>query len=139
MDNIDKFIGIPFVFGTSSFKSCDCIGLCRLFYKEHGWSDTFWDNGEKITEDALACASTWKRLYRYCRKNMDKRAYGELSFGDFVVFCIAGDLHTGIYLSYGNLLSMQVPTIEGKSFSTIYHRDWWKPFFKYGFHRRDNT
>lgn len=137
MEDISKFIGIDYNLNHSSFKECDCVGLCRLFYKEHGWKDTFWDGGEAITEDNYSKLPTWRRLYKYCLTHMDKVEYENLSFGDFVIFKIDGDLHTGIYLEYGKLLSMQIPTIHGESISTIYHRNWWTPFYKYSFRRRD--
>lgn len=137
MENVNKYIGIPHYFGESSFYKCDCIGLCRLFYREHGWKDTF-DDDKPVTEEHFSDVGVWRRLYKYCLTHMDKVEYDELDFGDFVIFQIDGDLHTGIYLSYGDLLSMQVPTVYGKSTSTIYHREWWTPFYKHSFRRRDS-
>ena len=137
MESLNRYVGIPHYFGESSFQKCDCIGLCRLFYREHGWKDTFWDNGKDITKGNFSSMSTWNRLYRYCLKNMIQISYDKLSFGDFVIFKIDGDLHTGIYVGYGNLLSMQIPTVYGESESTIYHRKWWTRFFKYAFRRKD--
>lgn len=137
MVDVNRFIGVPYVFGESSFNGCDCVGLCRLFYREHGWKDNFWDNGEPITEENFALPPTWHRLYKYCLTHMNRVKYDDLTYGDFVIFQIAGDLHTGVYLEYGRLLSMQIPTIEGKSISTIYHRDWWTPFYKCSFRRRE--
>lgn len=131
-----KYIGIPHYFGESSFEKCDCIGLCRLFYREHGWKDDFWDNGKPITEENFASPSTWRRLYSYCLTHMERIFYDELEYGDFVIFRIDGDIHTGIYLGYGKLLCMQVPTVYGESTSTIYHRQWWTPFFKAAFRRK---
>lgn len=137
MENINKYIGIPHYFGESSFDKCDCIGLCRLFYREHGWKDTF-DDGKPVTKEHFSDVGVWRRLYKYCLTKMDRVEYDELDFGDFVIFQIEGDLHTGIYLGYGDLLSMQVPTVYGETISTIYHRAWWTPFYKYSFRRRDN-
>lgn len=37
--DINKFVGIPHYFGESSFDKCDCLGLCRLFYREHGYKE----------------------------------------------------------------------------------------------------
>lgn len=137
MENINKYIGIPHYFGESSFNKCDCIGLCRLFYREHGWKDTF-DDGKPVKKEHFSDVGVWRRLYKYCLTKMDRVEYDELDFGDFVIFQIEGDLHTGIYLGYGDLLSMQVPTVYGETISTVYHRSWWTPFFKYSFRRRDN-
>ncbi|EEX70027.1 NlpC/P60 family protein [Mitsuokella multacida] len=134
MENVNKYIGIPHYFGESSFKKCDCIGLCRLFYRNHGWSHPI-EDGKPVDKDHFSEPSVWRRLYKYCLLNMTQVFYDELSFGDFVIFKIDGDLHTGIYLGYGDLLSMQVPTVYGASTSTIYHRAWWTPFFKYAFRK----
>lgn len=137
MKHIDKYIGIPHYFGESSHEKCDCIGLCRLFYREHGWENPLWDNGGPVTEENFSKLSTWKRLYKYCLTRMDRVKYDDLQYGDFVIFNIGGDIHTGIYVEYGKLLAMQVPTVYGKSTSTVYHRDWWTPFYKCSFRRRD--
>lgn len=50
MEDINKYVGIPHYFNQDSFDGCDCIGLCRLFYKEHGWKQDFKD-GKPITKD----------------------------------------------------------------------------------------
>ena len=133
--NIDKYVGIPHYFGESSFAKCDCIGLCRLFYREHGWMHIE-DGGEEPNQDNFSDLKYWRRLYAFCVNNMNKVDYDNLQYGDFVIFKVEGDLHTGIYLEYGKLLSMQIPTVYGKTTSTVYHRRWWTPFFKYAFRRR---
>lgn len=133
MENIDKYIGIVHRFNGDTFDGCDCIGLCRLFYREHGWSPKF-DDGKPVTHDWEKKDSL--RLVRYLQKNFTMtRDVGELQFGDILLFDIAGDSHLGIYLQYGDILAMQVPVDEGKTTSTIYHRHYWKPGFKAGFRR----
>ena len=131
--DINKFVGIPHYFGESSFDKCDCLGLCRLFYREHGYKEHI-EDGKPIIEGKSFGA--WRRLYTYLLKNMDRVTYENLRYGDLVVFGIEGEVHLGIYLSYGKLLAMQIPVKFGKTTSTIYHRDWWSRYFKYAFRRK---
>lgn len=133
MEDISKFIGIPWRFGGDSFSGCDCVGLVRLFYREHSWSNDFTD-GKPVTE--YHSFGVWRRLYSYCAKHMQKVDFSDLKYGDFVIFAIDGDIHTGVYIGYGKLLAMQVPTVEDFSKSTIYHKSWWKPYFRYAFRRK---
>ena len=121
--DINKFVGIPHYFGESSFGKCDCLGLCRLFYREHGYKER-------------KSFGAWRRLYTYLLTHMDRVSHETLQYGDLVVFQIEGEVHLGIYLSYGKLLTMQIPVKFGKTTSTIYHRDWWSRYFKYAFRRR---
>lgn len=129
----NRFVGIPHYFGESSFDKCDCLGLCRLFYREHGYGEHINDN-EPIIEGKSF--SAWRRLYSYLLTHMDKVSHETLQYGDLIIFEIEGEVHLGVYLSYGKLLAMQVPVQFGKTTSTIYHRDWWKRYFKYAFRRR---
>lgn len=134
MEDINKFIGIPHYFGQDTFQGCDCLGLCRLFYKEHNWKQTF-DDGKPITKD-------WQkhnglmRLLKYFRKNFTPTTnIDDLHFGDIVLFKIAGDYHFGIYLEYGKVLGMEVPVKYGESISSIFHKRFWIKGFVYGFQR----
>ena len=133
MENIDKYIGILHKFNGRDYDGCDCLGLCSLFYKEHGWEQTF-DDGRLITKN-------WEkrepfRLARYLNGHFTRENnYEKLQFGDIILFDVLGDSHLGIYLEYGKVLAMQVPTIEGKTSSTIYHRDFWQKGFKAGYKR----
>jgi cell wall-associated NlpC family hydrolase len=134
MENINKYIGIKHKFNGDTFDGADCIGLCRLFYREHGWPETFTD-GRIIEHD-------WEskeplRLLLYLRKYFDEnKDISKLRFGDIVLFNIGGDSHLGIYLEYGKVLAMQAPVQEGKTTSTIYPRSLWQHSFKAGFRRR---
>lgn len=128
------FVGIPYIFYGDDFKGTNCLGLCRLFYKEHGWPENFLD-GKPITKDWQERDRT--RLIRYLRDKFDEtKDVQSLEYGDLILFEINGDYHMGIVLDYGDVLSMQVPCIEGQASSTIYHRRWWTPFFRRGFKRR---
>lgn len=134
MENINEYIGIVHKFNGQNFGGCDCLGLCRLFYREHKWNPS-WDDGKPITRD-------WEkkdplRLARYLNRHFDMtRNPDKLSFGDILLFNVCGDAHLGIYLEYGDILAMQVPCVEGETTSTIYHRHYWEQGFKAGFRRR---
>ena len=131
--SVGRFVGIPHYFGESSFSKCDCIGLCRLFYKESGYGESI-DDGKPVVDGKSF--GTWRRLYTYLVKNMDRVQYDDLQYSDLVIFEINGDVHLGIYLGYGKLLAMQVPVKYGVTTSTIYHRDAWSRCFKYAFRVR---
>lgn len=135
MENIDKYIGIPYKFnGRTRESGCDCLGLCYLFYKEHGWITL--DDGKPITKD-------WRekdpnRLARWFGKHFKvTRDPDELEFGDILLFDVFGDTHLAIYLEYGRVLALQLPTREWSK-STIYHKDSWLHGFKAGFKRCQN-
>ncbi len=136
MEDISKFIGITHGYGGADFDKCDCFGLVQLFYKEHGWPQKF-DDGQPYPEEyEYAQPKFWRRLYEYMLRNFTQVGYDELSFGDVVVFEINRCIHLGIYLEYGKLLAMEVPTVDGETTSTIYHRNMWTKCFKYGFRRK---
>lgn len=134
MEDVGQYIGIPHYFNQSTFEGCDCLGLCRLFYSQHKWEQTF-DDGKPITKD-------WQkkdgaiRLFRYFKKHFKETTdINELTFGDIVVFKVNGDYHFGIFLEYGKVLAMEVPVVYGKSTSSIFHKRFWLAGFVYGFKR----
>ena len=131
---INKFVGIKHKFNGRDFEGADCIGLCQLFYREHGYKQT-WDDGAPIPSD-------WQkykyRLLLYLEKNF--KATGDpslLKYGDILLFDIDGDYHLGIYLEYGRILAMQVPCLEGVSQSTIYPKSIWLPLFVRGYKKEE--
>ncbi len=135
MLNDNDYIGIPYKRLCDTHEQADCFGLVKLYYREHGWDTNFSDNKPVTYEQTQA--SQMIRVLRYLRKNFDEtKNPDELEYGDIMLFMIDGDGHLGIMLDYGDILSAQVPSIEGKAFSTVYHRGWWTPFFKRGFKRR---
>jgi len=127
-ENINKYVGIPHRFMQSSFDGCDCLGLIKLFYREHGNPLEFDDGGFEITRDNYATLPVWRRLFRYLHKTCDKiENDGDIQFGDIIVFRINDCEHLAIAIdSYGRVLAMQVPEEEGKTTSMIYHRSLWK-------------
>lgn len=135
----DKYIGIKHITNGDSFDGCDCLGLIRLFYREHGWSEDFWDNGEPVTVETIHDKDNWTRLFRYLNKNMKRVINPEnLEYGDVVVFDVDGDLHLGIYIQDGLVLAMSVPVAEGKTKSVLYHRRMWSHAYKRGYRRCSN-
>lgn len=130
-----RFIGIPYKRLCDTFEHTDCLGLVRLFYKEHGWKEKFYDDKPILHEQTPG--SQIKRVIKYLRTNFDETNNpNELSYGDVMIFMINGDGHLGVMLDYGDILSTQIPSIEDKSYTTVYHRAWWTPFFRHGFKRK---
>lgn len=135
MDNINKFIGIPYKFNGDTADGCDCLGLVRYFYREHGWIDI--DDGLPIDENWMKNATS--RIRRFFPKHFDIAWKPEdMKYGAVVIFKINSELHFGIYLGYGKMLSTQLTTESyDTSRSTIYHRQWWTPWFQVAFNRRE--
>ena len=135
---LNNYVGIPYEFAGSSHDSADCIGLVRLFYKEHNWKPDIYDGPFYHNW----YVKTPFRMIRFFIKNMNKiKKSKELQFGDVVLFIINGESHCGIYLGYGKLLttfphSKQWNTSEMPESSFISHRDFWEKGFKIGFRRR---
>lgn len=133
MEDVSKYVGIVHQFNGDTFENCDCIGLCRLFYKEHGWEQDFTD-GKPVEPD-------WQkkdpyRLARYLNSHFTKtRNIEDLKFGDVILFNVYDDFHLGLYLGYGKMLTMQVPVQYGVTMSTIYRRNMWERFFVRGYLR----
>lgn len=137
MIDTEDYIGIPHVFLGESHEGCDCMGLVRLYFKEHGWPENFWDDGEAITKDNYNTSPVWRRLLKYLQGNFDEtKSIDELKEGSVVLFIIDGDYHLGIYAGDNYMLAMEVPVRYGKSRSMLYHKRYWKVFFKRGFNRR---
>lgn len=134
MENLSKYIGIVHRFGMADFDSCDCAGLCTLFYKEE--FGFIIDDGKPIgTYDEYQ--SHHSRMLRYLLKTMDKvQSVDNLEYGDIIVTKVYGEHHVAVYLEYGRVLTMQIPCVEGSTRSCIYKENQWKPYFVMGFRRR---
>ena len=102
MDNINKFIGIPYKFNGDTADGCDCLGLVRYFYREHGWIDI--DDGLPIDENWMKNATS--RIRRFFPKHFDIAWKPEdMKYGAVVIFKINSEMHFGVYVGYGKLLS----------------------------------
>jgi cell wall-associated NlpC family hydrolase len=130
--DLDKFIGIRHHFGRHGFDGADCIGLCRLFYEQHGYKESLDDKVPIGTYEDYQ--RTPLRILRYLLKNFDK--VHNPHFGDIIVSKVCNELHLGIYIDYGKVLAMSVPCIEGVTTSTIYREEYWKPSLIQAFRRR---
>lgn len=102
--NLEKFIGIPYEFLGTDYTGVDCIGLCQLFYFEHGIDLEFRDGREIL--------KTWYlnepyRLARWLITNFDRvKNRNELEYGDIILFEINGEGHTGIYIGNAKVLTI---------------------------------
>ena len=48
--DLKKFVGLPYKFLGIDYHGVDCIGLCQLFYQEHG-IDLEWRDGRPIASE----------------------------------------------------------------------------------------
>jgi cell wall-associated NlpC family hydrolase len=136
MENVNKYIGIPYRFNGDTADGCDCLGLVRYFYREHGWIDV--DDGLPINKEDWMNSAV-RRIKNFFPKNFDVAWKPEdMKYGAVVLFKINSELHFGVYLGYGRLLSTQLTTESyDNSRSTIYKREWWTPWFKVAFNRKE--
>lgn len=132
MVNLGKFIGIPHYYGRHGFDGADCAGLCRLFYEKHGYKETL-DDGLPIGT-AEDYKKTPLRMLRYLLKNLDR--VDEPQYGDIIVTKMFGELHVGIYTEYNRVIAMEIPVVIGKTRSTMYREEFWKPHHIATFRRR---
>ena len=101
---LDKFIGIPYKFLGIDYTGVDCIGLCQLFYFEHGIELEFRDGREILKEWYL---TEPYRLARWLVTNFNRvKNRDELEYGDIILFEINGEGHTGIYIGDGKVLTI---------------------------------
>lgn len=140
MEDIHKYIGIPFKFARYDFNGCDCIGLIRLWFQDHQWKPEIYD-GKPFSR-------TWYkrepyRMIRWFMRHFNLiRNINDLKFGDIVYFHINGEGHCGIYLNYGKLLTtfphcQQWDNSNLPDQSMIIHRFVWGKIFRAGFRRKD--
>ena len=105
-NDVNKYIGIPYLFAGHSFDGADCIGLARLFYHEHHYLPELYDG--EFEKD------WWKkdknRMVRWLVKNMTKVDIENVEYGDFMYFNINGEGHCGIYVGNGKMLSTFPPS-----------------------------
>jgi hypothetical protein len=134
--NLNKFIGIPHYFGKSSYEQCDCAGLAKLFYAEHGYNENLDDNIPIGTSEDYK--KTPLRMLRYLIKHLDRvDSIEALCYGDIVVTKVFNELHLGIYLEYQRVLAMEIPVVIGTTKSCIYKGPQWIPHFVRGFRRKE--
>lgn len=134
MSDLDKYIGIKHEYGESTWDSCDCAGLCTLFYKEiFGYVI----DDHKPIGTAESSKHNPLRMSRWLLKNMVRiNDFKELQYGDIVLTKVMQEHHVGIYLEYNKILTQEIPVIYGSTKSTIYRGQQWLPFFVCGFRRR---
>lgn len=140
MEDISKYIGIPYEFNGESITGADCAGLALLFYKDHKWKPDSYDK----PKDNTWFKSTPLVMERFLLRNFNKvRKVSDLSFGDLVWVRINGEGHLLIYLQYGKVLTTFPPTMPQwnsevlPSKSMVIHRDTWEHGFLCGFRRKE--
>ena len=134
MKDIGKYVGIIHEYGESTWFSCDCAGICTLFYKENfGY---IIDDGKPMGT-AETSKSNPLRMLRWLLKNMVRITDAkDLTYGDIVLTKVMQEHHVGIYLEYNKVLTQEIPVIYGSTKSTIYRGQQWLPYFVCGFRRR---
>lgn len=138
MENINKYIGIPYEFAGSSFNGLDCVGLLRLFFKEHHWKPDIYDG---VFQKDWYKTTPLRMIKFFCRNFSKIRNVDDLMFGDIVYFHINGEGHCAIYLEYGKILTTfpdKCKQWDGTylpSRTMIVHRNIWEQGFKGGFRR----
>ena len=140
MEDISKFIGIPWGFNESSWEACDCSGLARLFLREMGYGDY---NFDKPAEKEWYLKEPFK-AERYLLKNFTKDRHKEnLKFADLILCKVGGESHILVYLGYGKVLSTwptsakQWNGISLPNESMVLRRDTWEQGFICGFRSKN--
>lgn len=133
--NTSRYIGIPWKFNGSDVSGADCIGLVRLFYKDHSWKEDFQD-GKTVEKDWYTKDPS--RMMRYLAKNFNKTEnINELEYGDLIILRIREESHIGIYLGYGKILHTFPPPNELVTTASYIERmKHLQQYFRAGFKRR---
>lgn len=140
MEDISKYIGIPYEFNGDTTDGADCAGLVMLFYRNHNWKPTHY---EKPTEREWYKTQPFK-MERFLLRNYNKVTKDNLSFGDIILCKINGESHALIYLWYGKVLTTFPPSMPQwnseklPSKSMVLHREMWDSGFISGFHRKED-
>ena len=136
--DLDKYVGIEYKFDVTDDSKCvNCLTLIRRFYKDNNFSETF-DDGKKLPHTAIEEYKT--RLLLYLIKNFDKKySIDKLEYGDIVLLKTNNDINIGTYVGNGKVLTIEIPTVQGKSKSTIYEKHIWEPLVKAVFKRKNKS
>ena len=140
MEDISKYIGIPYEFNGDTSDGADCAGLVMMFYRDHKWKPTTYEK----PKDHDWFVKTPFKMERFLLKNYKKvKSISDLSFGDIIWTRIGGEGHVLIYLEYGKVLTTFPPTGPQwnsevlPSKSMVVHRNVWEHGFICGFRRKE--
>lgn len=102
--DLSKFVGLPYKFLGTDYDGVDCIGLCQLFYKEHGINFE-WRDGRPIQKDWFLTEPY--RLARFMNKYFNRvKDVDSMEYGDIVLYEINGEGHTGVYVGEHKVLTI---------------------------------
>ncbi len=101
---LNRFVGIPYKYLGTDFTGVDCIGLCQLFFCEHG-IPMVWRDGRPIEKDWYVKEPF--RIVRWLEKRFNRiKNVDLLQYGDVVLYEINGEGHTGIYVGNHQVLTV---------------------------------
>lgn len=135
MADLHKYIGLKYIFDSeNSIDTVNCLTLIKRFYKDNGFKETF-DDGKPYPH--YAYEGYKNRLLLYLIFHFDKEDnIDKLEYGDIVLLKTNHDINIGVYVDNGQVLTIEIPTIQGESKSVIYDKEFWKPLVKTYFKRR---
>lgn len=121
-----RFLGISSKVCGDGFDGCDCVGLLRLWFKEHGSPLTFSD-GEAEDRSKVSDPKNWERLIKYLNTYCNKVDDDIVQYGDVVLLYIGTTVYTGTILNeQGDVLTMSFPMPTIGSVSTVYEGRIWE-------------
>lgn len=105
---VDDWMGVPYHWGGTSKTGCDCVGLCKVFYKE-------------LYDKVLSGAAY--DVYPLCNVVQKK----DLQESDFVFFKIGHPYisHIGIYLQNGYFVHASVKGVMIDNLSETYYKTYY--------------
>jgi len=100
VNDVSKFIGIPYKSHGRSYKEADCWGVIYLFYRDiFGIEIPKYEVGYKDADDSSSVSKTINSHVN------DWKEVKSGLFGDVILFKIAGKtVHAGVYLNESEFL-----------------------------------
>jgi len=118
----DKYLGIPWLWGGSNFKGCDCLGITKLILEQ--------ETGYKIHETSpCTINSKFKLIEQAIKKGNVIKLEKDLKEFDVVFFIIDGEVrHMGIMIDkFGRFIHQLEDRVS--RVSKLSESYWQKRFF----------